>query len=717
MPRKSPSSSSKPGPIGVILTSEEVAQITAKTGQKSQFTFYPKQQEALLCPEDEVCIGGAKAGGKTITGIAFLIKGSTHERECPRRPVLVDGQWMNPTGLYANVGPCTCTWTDFLKDGSPNPVSRSYIYHPKYLGCVIRRNVTDLLDWVREAKEMYRPSGGEYKEAKQMFEWPSGAIIYCGHYDDDSTWMKYQGQNIVRFLIEEATQIANFREKLQMIRSCCRSMYPEMKAQIMLTCNPGGPSHGDILDRYVEPKIRKGEMAGQLVPHGNPFVEYFKHPFQPGKKIRQTKVFIFSSIKDNPAAASNESYLASLMDMDEDMRQAYLFGNWHVLAGEYFKSFRPEGPYPGEPAEANHVISYDTAMQRLKPWFWRTSAMDWGYGHECVILVGAHDQDRDQFLVEQEMVFSQTEPDVVGEEFARRIKPTLERFQQMRQDPMIQMGLSHDAYGLRQDDRSIAEMISIGIGRILGPNMVHLPDLEVAKLEARMKADGQSTGSTGADEIFAKIRSQQRMGVTIRRMRDNRIVGWQLIRAMLRWKSSLPEIKDIFDPNLASRIAYDRGIDAYNSYLKLFQRKKEILPKILIVGEPRDSTGRIIPKTGLGCPRLIQAIPKAVRDDTNPEDVTKRHVQGASDFWDAWRYLVITFRNQSMPEPFQATVQRRIEEVRAVNPLVDTNDLIWLNRDLEMKRDQAKKGSPIHVIRSGSRMRAVAKGLLPSPGR
>lgn len=701
MPRRQSPSSNRP-PVEPILTAEEIAYLEQKTGLKSKWHFYPKQIEALLCPENEVCIGGAKAGGKTVTGIAFLVKGNTHDRPCPARIV---------------GGICNCPWPDFNKDGTPNLINRSYIYHPKYLGCVIRRNSTDLLDWIREAKEMYQSSGGEYKEGKMMFQWPSGAIVYCGHYDDDSTWMKYQGQNIVRFLIEEATQITDFKHKLQMLSSCCRSMYPEMVSQIMLTCNPGGPSHGDILDRYVEPRYKKGPLTGQLVPHGTPIVEYFNHPFEPGRKIAKTRIFIFSSIKDNPSAASNESYLATLMDMDEDMRQAYLFGNWHLLAGEFFRHFRPEGPYPGEPPEANHVIPFDEALTRLKPWFWRTMAMDWGYSHECVTLWGAHDQDRDQFIIEQEAVFSQTEPDAVGEEIARRTKPILERFQSLGQDPMITMGLSHDAYGLRQDDRSIAELISIGIGRILGPNMVHLPDLEVSKLEERMKIEGQSTNTTGADEIFARIRSQQRMGITIRRMRDNRIVGWQLVRSMMRWKSSLPDIKDIFDPNLASRIAYERGIAAYNAYLKLFQRKQETLPKLLIVGPPRSPDGRVVQKTGLGCERLIQAIPKAIRDETNPEDVTKKHVQGASDWWDCLRYVCLTFRNQAMPEPFQAVVQRRIEEVRQSNPTVDTNDLIWLNRSLEAKRDEAKKVQPIHVIRSGSRMRAIAKGLLPPPRR
>ena len=682
--------------IGLVLSAQDYQRLSQKAGKqlKPTRTLWPKQCETLYRAESEVCCGGAKAGGKTISGIYFLIKGNSHASDC----------------AYYNDGDssCNCPYPDNDKDGRPIMVNRSYIYHPKYLGCVIRRNATDLLDWIREAKEIYGPIGGNFLEGKNRFEFPSGATIFCGHYDEEGAYMKYQGMNIIRFLLEEATQIPDVK-RLKMLKSCCRSVYPEMKAQMLLTCNPGGPGHGWVLDRYVEPRDENGD----IIQPGTTITEEYEHPFEPGKKIKSTRVFIFSSIKDNPAALANEEYLASLMSLDEEEREAYLFGNWHLLAGEYFKSFRPLGPHKGEPAEANHVVPHNLAMPRIQPWWWRTMAMDWGYGHECVTFWGCHDQERDQFWVTDEMAVSETEPDVVGEEIARRTKPILEGLE----SPMIVMGLSHDAYGLRQDDRSIAEMLANGIGRILGPNMVHLPDLMVDKLEERMKDEGKATGTNEVQEMFRKIRSQQRMGITIRRMRDNRIVGWQLIRSLMRWKQTLPDVKDVYNPNLASNIAYERGLEAYNSYVNLFKQKREILPKLQIVGPPIDHHGKIIQGTGLGCQRLISAIPKAVRDETNPEDITKKHVPGASDFWDSLRYLCMTFRGQSLPEPFEALRRRRIAETREQNPYVDTHDLVFLNTKLEADKaakDRAR-GKPINVLRPARAMRARVRGLLGPP--
>src|SRR6185369_231752 len=151
-------------------------------------------------------------------------------------------------------------------DGTPNLVNRSYIYHPKYLGWVLRRNAKDLLDWTREARAIYEVIGGEYKVGDNRFDFPKyrpdgrpipgtvGAMIFCGHYEEEDAFMKYQGLNVVRFVVEEGTQIPDFKKRLEMLKSCCRSVYPEMKAQLFITANPGGPSHNDFLDRYFEPK-------------------------------------------------------------------------------------------------------------------------------------------------------------------------------------------------------------------------------------------------------------------------------------------------------------------------------------------------------------------------------------------------------------------------------------------------------------------------------
>lgn len=727
---------------GFVLTPEEMRRAEEKTGQKSPFVVYPKQAEAIARNEHIIGFGGGKFSGKTKGGIYWLISGNKHTDDCAR---------------YKGGRPCDCPYPDYDEEGRPIMVNRSYIYHPKFLGCVLRENVVDLRDWINEARSIYEPVGGVFKEGEKQFEWPSGATVFCGHYQEETAFTKYAGLNIVRFLVEEATHIPNVKKRIQMLRSCNRSVYKDkhntMLAQMMLTFNPGGVSHGDILDMFVEPK----DANGDIILPGTTITEEYNadevygrlgivKPPEVGDKIVSKRVFILATIKDNPAAAGNQDYIAALMDMPEEEREAYLFANWRVLAGEYFRSFRPRGPLAGEPAEANHVVPHNLAMPTLQPWWWATAAMDYGYAHECAFGLAFHDQDRDQLWITEEFVTSQTEPDIIGEEVARRVKPVLKRYQEFGQDPMITMGLSHDAYGLRQDERSIAELIAKGMSRVMGPGLVHVPDLLVDKLKDQMEERGESAGTAEVDDMFERIRQQKRMGITIRRMRDSRIVGWQFVRSLMRWKNTLPGVRDIFDPNLASKLAYERGIEAYNAYLKVFEQKREILPKMQIVGPPAVCAKcqsakisfttdhmtlcagcghvchvgqlRAVQGTGLGCSRLINAIPKAIRSDTDPEDITKKHVEGASDLWDMLRYLCMTFRSQTNPEPFEAIRRRRIADARTRNPNVDTAELIHLNRRLEsdwQKRNAG--GGSFHVVRPAGRMRARAKGLITAPSR
>ena len=694
----------------------------------------PKQKEALFRTEHIIGVGGGKFSGKTFLGILWMISGNKHP----------------PTCAYRRGELCDCIYPDFDANGKAIMVNRSYIYHPKFLGCVLRKNLVDLRDWIREARAMYEPVGGEFKEGEKVFVFPSGAQVFCAHYDEEDAFTKFAGLNIVRFLVEEATHIPNVKRRIQMLRSCNRATVGSgMVAQMMLTFNPGGVSHGDILDMFVKPK----DVNGEIIPPGTTITEEYDSeeiyrklgvpkPPDVGEKIVSKRVFIFSTIKDNPNALTNTDYIAALMAMPEEERETYLFGNWEVMSGIYFASWRGNGPAAGEPPEANHVVPHNIASQRIQPWWWATAALDYGWTHEAAFTLGFHDQERDQFWITNELVVNETEPDVLGEEIARLCKPILQRYQEFGQDPMITMGLSHDAYGNRQDDRSIAEIIAIGMGRILGLNLVHLPDLLVDKMKDQMRDQNESVASREADDIFERIRNQKRMGITIRRMRDSRVVGWQLMRSMMRWKQTLPAVTDIFNPNLATKLAYERGIEAYNSYLALFQQKRELLPKLQVMGPPagcpkcgsmnlratsdyfvicgqcgQDShVGKLhaIAGTNLGCPRVINAIPKVTRDDGNPEDAEKKHIEGVSDVADSVRYLTISFRNQSMPEPFEALRRRRIAAAKQ-DPKVDTHDLIFLNRKLESDwKNKQASGKSINIVRPSRMARARARGLLPT---
>ena len=120
---------------------------------------------------------------------------------------------------------------------------------------VIRRNADDLADWVDRAHKMYPHAKVTGKPATIKF--PSGAIIICGHLKDESAYTKYQGHEYQRILIEELTQIPSEESYLKLISSC-RSTIKGLEPKVFCTANPGGKGHQWVKRRFIQghkPKV------------------------------------------------------------------------------------------------------------------------------------------------------------------------------------------------------------------------------------------------------------------------------------------------------------------------------------------------------------------------------------------------------------------------------------------------------------------------------
>lgn len=161
----------------------------------------PKQIQALIRTEDEILYGGARGGGKTDAGQAWLL---------------------------------------YDKD------------KPRYRALVIRRNADDLKDWVDRARKMYEGTGAIFTGQPAEITFPSGAIIRTGHLKDENAYTKYQGHEYQKILIEELTHIPREGDYEKLLGSC-RSTVPDIYSQIFATTNPDGPGYSWVKERFNIP--------------------------------------------------------------------------------------------------------------------------------------------------------------------------------------------------------------------------------------------------------------------------------------------------------------------------------------------------------------------------------------------------------------------------------------------------------------------------------
>lgn len=234
-----------------------------------------KQALALERIEDEILYGGARGGGKTDAGQAWL--------------------------LYD-------------------------VYHPRYRALVIRKNSDDLKDWTDRAKRMYAGTGAIFVGSPPTIRFPGGAVIRAGHLNDEDSYMKYQGQEFQKILIEELSQIPREKDYIKLIGSC-RSTVPEIQPQVFCTTNPDDPGIEWIRNRWKIPEMPD-------------FDEIYVTKTEDQKSL----VFIPAKLEDNPMLMDADpnylKYLESLKATDLELWEAWRNGNWkgYGVEGAYFRS-------------------------------------------------------------------------------------------------------------------------------------------------------------------------------------------------------------------------------------------------------------------------------------------------------------------------------------------------------------------------------------------
>jgi len=226
------------------------------------------------------------------------------------------------------------------------------------LKCLLLRKVgkANLEHFEDLRRKLFAKLGHEFSAFRGILTFKNGSRIIAGHFQNEKDIDAYLGLEYDVIGIEEATTLT--ARKYQDSTTCCRTSKPNWRPRIYSTTNPGGVGHGWYRKRFIEPWQRHAETETR---------------------------FVAARVTDN--RWNNPEYMRVLEGLTGWQRRAGLDGDWDIAAGQFFTTLRREV----------HIVS-DFDETRAREWF---CALDYGFTHYTVVLLGCTDGDGNLFVVDE----------------------------------------------------------------------------------------------------------------------------------------------------------------------------------------------------------------------------------------------------------------------------------------------------------------------------
>jgi hypothetical protein len=196
----------------------------------------------------------------------------------------------------------------------------------------------------------------DFSAFRGVLTFRNGSRILAGHFQNEKDIDAYLGLEYDVIGIEEATTLT--ARKYSDIATCCRSARPGWRPRIYSTTNPGGVGHGWYRAKFVAPMVEGREVETR---------------------------FVSALVTDN--AYNNPEYQRVLESLTGWQKRAWLHGDWDIAAGQFFTNFRRDV----------HVLP-DFDETRAREWW---AALDYGFAHYTVFLLGCRDGDGNTFVVDE----------------------------------------------------------------------------------------------------------------------------------------------------------------------------------------------------------------------------------------------------------------------------------------------------------------------------
>jgi len=201
------------------------------------------------------------------------------------------------------------------------------------------------------------PLGARWNAAEHELRFPNGSLIMFRYAETMTDATRRQGGEYQLLVLDELTLFG--ADVVSFLESRVRSGRADIPViGTRASANPGGPGHGAVKERYIEPTA-----------YGTRVVVDDRD---------RTVRFIPSRLSDNPHM--NPEHASDLLALSGQMREAFLEGNWDVFSGQMYPELKRD----------RHVVG---PFALPETWA-RYCGVDWGYYPSYWAVVwAAEDED------------------------------------------------------------------------------------------------------------------------------------------------------------------------------------------------------------------------------------------------------------------------------------------------------------------------------------
>jgi hypothetical protein len=251
-------------------------------------------------------------------------------RECDR----TGGPTQIGFGGARGPGKSHCVFAQIALDDCQRIPGSKWLYLRK-----VSKQAREQFEDLRRAVLLHYPH--RYNRSEGVIYFSNGSRILIGHFHNEADVDNYLGIQYDGIVIEEATTLT--QTKRRAVADSLRSSIPGWRPRLYETTNPGGVGHAWFKALYITPARDRTQSDTR---------------------------FIFATVEDNRFV--DEDYARRLEQNTGWRLRAYRYGDWDIVAGQFFSNFHYE----------THVLPPERWPFEKIPAGWPVwGSLDYGHTH------------------------------------------------------------------------------------------------------------------------------------------------------------------------------------------------------------------------------------------------------------------------------------------------------------------------------------------------